>query len=146
MDLFWTCTVIPKIGVWPSIFFGIGISIVIGLLSNMFPIYWMNIHDCWSTQKCGDGSHGTILFVAKWYGTIAGAVLGTFCNAFVGPAIAAMTSMQVKQTEQASVQAAFGLVAAVAQVSHFLVYQAPACSTDPLTILTADLSSAGMFY
>ena len=82
-------------GVWPAIFVGIGVSIIIGLASNMFPIYWMNIHDCWTTEKCGDGSHGTILYVAKWYGTIGGAVLGTFATALFGPAIQAMTSMQV---------------------------------------------------
>ena len=29
---------------------------------------------------------------------------------------------------------------------RLLIYQAPACSTDLLTILAADLSSAGMFY
>ena len=41
-------------------------------------------------------------------------VIGTFVGAISGPAGEAMISMQVSQTEQASIQAAFRLVSSLA--------------------------------
>jgi hypothetical protein len=102
--------VIPRVGVWPAIFFGSFFGLFLGLMSNVWPVYWMNYYDCWNGTHCGNGDWGTELFIAKWGGTIGGTVLGTFVGAISGPAGTAMISMQVKQTEQASIQAAFNLV------------------------------------
>eukprot|EP01043_Picozoa_sp_COSAG02_P038562 COSAG02_NODE_2983_length_7620_cov_73.890271_5_plen_146_part_00 len=114
--------VIPRFGVWPSIFVSIWLSLAIFLASTCFPIYWMNKHDCFNSTKCGDGSSGTILYVAKWYGPLLGNLLGAFPGAIQGAAIPAMASFQVKQTEQAAVQAAFGLVGSIAQMFAPAVY------------------------
>lgn len=70
----------------------------------------MNYYDCWDGVHCGSGDWGTPLFIAKWGGTLGGTVFGTFVGSISGPAGQAMISMQVKQTEQASIQAAFNLV------------------------------------
>ena len=89
----------------------------------MWPIYWMNVHNCWAGENhCGDGTYGTVLFGAKWYGTVISTVLGTFVGAISGPATTAMISMQVKQTEQASVQAAFSLVGGLSAMYAPLFY------------------------
>ena len=45
-----------------------------------------------------------------------GNFLGAFPGAIQGAAIPAMASFQVKQSEQAAVQAAFGLVGSIAQM------------------------------
>jgi len=76
----------------------------------------MNEHNCFYGADCGNGDYGTTLFWAKWGGSIGGTVLGTFVGAISGPATTAMISMQVKQTEQASVQAAFNLVGGIASM------------------------------
>jgi len=102
--------VIPRVGVWPAIFFGSFVGLALGLGSNIWPIFWMNYYHCWTGTRCGNGDWGTELFIAKWGGTMIGTVLGTFLGAISGPAGTAMISMQVKQTEQASIQAAFNLI------------------------------------
>ena len=102
--------VIPRVGVWPAIFFGSFMGVFLGLMSNVWPVYWMNYYHCWTGTRCGNGDWGTDLFIAKWGGTIGGTVIGSFVGAISGPAGTAMISMQVKQTEQASIQAAFNLV------------------------------------
>jgi hypothetical protein len=61
----------------------------------------------------GDGSWGTDLFWAKWVGTITKEVIRPFVDAIYGPAQFAMISMQVAQTEQASIQSAFNLVGGI---------------------------------
>ena len=114
--------IIPRVGVWPSIFASTWLSLLIFLGSLCFPIYYMNIHNCWQSTKCGDGSKGTILFVAKWYGPMLGSLLGAFPGAIQGAAIPAMASFQVKQSEQAAVQAAFMLVGSIAQMFAPLYY------------------------
>ena len=105
--------VIPRVGVWPAIFFGSFFGLFLGMMSNVWPVYWMNYYACWTGTHCGNGDWGTPLFIAKWGGTLGGTVLGTFVGAISGPAGTAMISMQVKQTEQASIQAAFNLVGAL---------------------------------
>ena len=60
--------VIPRIGVWPAIFFGNSVGTVLGLLTTLWPIWWLNQHhpgadghpggDCWGADAlaiCGDG-------------------------------------------------------------------------------------------
>ena len=60
--------VIPRIGVWPAIFFGSSVGAVLGLLTTLWPIWWLNQHhpgadghpggDCWGADAlaiCGDG-------------------------------------------------------------------------------------------
>jgi len=73
-------------------------------------------HDCFNSTKCGDGTKGTILYVAKWWGPMLGSLLGAFPGAIAGASISAMASFQVKQSEQAAVGAAFGLVGSVANM------------------------------
>ena len=117
---------IPRVGVWPSIFAGNGVSFVLGILGSVWPIWWMNHYHCWEGTACGTGEWDVLahmwhpvshppdhLWIAKWGGIIITTVLGTFAGAFSGPATTAMISMQVKQEEQASVQAAFGLIGGV---------------------------------
>jgi len=102
--------VIPRIGVWKAIFGGYAMHLVFGLLADMWPIYIMNHYNCWGSTHCGNGDWGTHLWLAKWGGTISKEVVSPFVDAIHGPAEEAMLSMQVSQTEQASVQAAFSLV------------------------------------
>ena len=105
--------IIPRVGVWKAIFFGEISGIILGLGGNMWPIFFMNYYHCWGTIHCGDGTWGTELFWAKWGGVIATHILGTFVGAISGPAGEAMISLQVSQTEQASIQAAFRLVSSL---------------------------------
>ena len=62
---------------------------------------------------CGNGEWGTHLWTAKWVGTLTKEVVRTFVDSIYGPAQYAMFSMQVTQTEQASIQAVFSLVSSL---------------------------------
>ena len=112
-------TVIPRVGVWKAIFFGQIMGIIMGISGTLWPVYWMNYYHCWQQPghpvvDCGDGDWGTKLWIAKWGGTMTERVIGTFVGAISGPAGEAMISMQVSQTEQASIQAAFRLIHSLA--------------------------------
>ena len=103
--------VIPRIGVWPAIFFGSSVGAVLGLLTTLWPIWWLNQHhpgadghpggDCWGADAlaiCGDGQwdcpaddhwwtclhHQKALYWAKWGGTVVGTVVGSFIGAISG--------------------------------------------------------------
>ena len=107
------------VGVWKAIFFGQIMGIIMGVSGTLWPVYWMNYYHCWQQPghpvvDCGDGDWGTKLWIAKWGGTMTERVIGTFVGAISGPAGEAMISMQVSQTEQASIQAAFRLVSSLA--------------------------------
>ena len=102
---------IPRIGVWPAIFFGSSVGAVLGLLTTLWPIWWLNQHhpgadghpggDCWGADAlaiCGDGQwdcpagdhwwtclhHQKALYWAKWGGTVVGTVVGSFIGAISG--------------------------------------------------------------
>ena len=68
---------------------------------------------CADSTVCGNGEWGTHLWTAKWVGTLTKEVVRTFVDSIYGPAQYAMFSMQVTQTEQASIQAVFSLVSSL---------------------------------
>lgn len=108
--------VIPRVGVWKAIFFGSIMGLILGLAGDMWPIFIMNHYHCWNSTRCGNGNWGTDLWLAKWGGTLSKHFIMTFVGAISGPATEAMISMQVSQTEQASVQSAARLAGALSSM------------------------------
>ena len=100
--------VIPRVGVWKAFFVGSGVQ-WLGLVAfGWWPIFFMNRYDCFSEAGCPKE-----MWIPQLGPVICGSIVSTLAGCFAGPASFIILSKEVRQDEQASVQAAFALLGSV---------------------------------